>query len=200
MVTVSLLAGSEPAVRPVFHFDMDTDDATQVLARTDEQHPWLEYSVWQGQEWVRIYTPGQLQMWHPEEAVPDPPDNSFREWKRVTDPDDGTCEPGQAWTIRDWQHKAINRFCPAMNLSPPIMLRINHLLKCKIRTSSGSRRCSPTPHPYLTVITRHLCSFRLSSMAAHVLLTLEILRPRLLSGLVRSVLPAAVDILVDVKS
>ena len=36
MVTVSLLAGSEPAVRPVFHFDMDTDDATQTLGRTDE--------------------------------------------------------------------------------------------------------------------------------------------------------------------
>ena len=39
MVTVSLLAGSEPAVRPVFHFGMDTEDATQTLGRTDEQHP-----------------------------------------------------------------------------------------------------------------------------------------------------------------
>ena len=47
MVTVSLLAGSEPAVRPVFHFGMDIEDATQTLGRTDEQHPWLEYSVWQ---------------------------------------------------------------------------------------------------------------------------------------------------------
>ena len=40
-------------------------------------------------------------------------------------------------------------------------------------------------------------------MAAHVLLILEIFRPRLLSGLVRSVqfraLPDAVDILVDVR-
>ena len=58
-VTVSLLAGSEPAVRPVFHFGMDTDDATQTSA-------WLEYSVWQDQEWVRIYSPGQLQLCHPE--------------------------------------------------------------------------------------------------------------------------------------
>ena len=38
MVTVSLLAGSEPVVRPVFHFDMNTDDATRTSARTDEQH------------------------------------------------------------------------------------------------------------------------------------------------------------------
>ena len=65
MVTVPLLAGSEPAVRPVFHFDMDIDDTTQTSARTAEQHPWLEYSVWHDQEWVRIYTPGQLQLWHP---------------------------------------------------------------------------------------------------------------------------------------
>ena len=40
-------------------------------------------------------------------------------------------------------------------------------------------------------------------MAAHFLLNLEILRPRLLSGIVQSVqflvLPAAVDILVDVR-
>ena len=109
MVTVSLLAGSEPVVRPVFHFDMGTDDATRTSARIDEQHPWLEYSVWQGQEWVRIYTPGQSQPWHPEEEVPDLPDNSFREWKRVTDPDDETREPGQAWTIRDWQHQGYQR-------------------------------------------------------------------------------------------
>ena len=51
MVTVSLLAGSEPAVRPVSHFGMDIEDA--------KQYPWLEYSVWQDQEWVRIYTPGR---------------------------------------------------------------------------------------------------------------------------------------------
>ena len=38
MVTVSLLDGSEPVVRPVFHFDMDTDDATQTSARTDVPH------------------------------------------------------------------------------------------------------------------------------------------------------------------
>ena len=62
MVTVSLLAGSEPAVRPVSHFGMDIVDA--------KQYPWLEYSVWQDQEWVRIYTPGQPQLWHPEETIP----------------------------------------------------------------------------------------------------------------------------------
>ena len=53
-------------VRPVFHFDMDTDDTTRKSAQIDEQHPWLEYSVWQDQEWVRIYTPGQAPLWHPE--------------------------------------------------------------------------------------------------------------------------------------
>ena len=109
MVTVSLLAGSEPAVRPVFHFGMDIEDATQTSGRTAEQHPWLEYSVWQDQESVRIYTPGQPQLWQPEDAVPDLPDNSFREWKRVTDPIGGTGEHSQAWTIRDWQHQAYQR-------------------------------------------------------------------------------------------
>ena len=31
MVAVSLLAGSEPVVHPISHFDMDTDEATQAL-------------------------------------------------------------------------------------------------------------------------------------------------------------------------
>ena len=101
MVTVSLLAGSEPAVRPVSHFGMDIEDA--------KQYPWLEYSVWQDQEWVRIYTPGQPQLWQPGETVPDLPDNLFREWKRVTDPIGGTGEHSQAWTIRDWQHQGYQR-------------------------------------------------------------------------------------------
>ena len=101
MVTVSLLAGSEPAVCPVSHFGMDIEDA--------KQYPWLEYSVWQDQEWVRIYTPGQPQLWQPGETVPDLPDNSFREWKRVTDPIGGTGEHSPAWTIRDWQHQGYQR-------------------------------------------------------------------------------------------
>ena len=92
MVPVSLLAGSEPAVRPASYFGMDIEDA--------KQYPWLEYSVWQDQEWARIYTPGQPQLWQPGETVPDLPDNSFREWQRVTDPSGGTGEHGQAWTIR----------------------------------------------------------------------------------------------------
>ena len=37
------------------------------------------------------------------------PENTFREWKRVTDPDEETHEPGQAWTIRDWQHQGYQR-------------------------------------------------------------------------------------------
>ena len=35
--------------------------------------------------------------------------NTFREWKRVTDPDEETHEPGQTWTIRDWQHQGYQR-------------------------------------------------------------------------------------------
>ena len=101
MVTVPLLAGSEPAVRPVSHFGMDIEDA--------KQSPWREYSVWQDQEWVRIYTPGQPQLWQTGETVPDLPDNSFREWKRVDDPSGGTGEHSQAWTIRDWQHQGYQR-------------------------------------------------------------------------------------------
>ena len=52
---------------------------------------------------------GQPQLWQPGETVPDLPDNSFREWKRVTDPSGGTGEHSQAWTIRDWQHQGYQR-------------------------------------------------------------------------------------------
>ena len=98
---VPLSVGSEPAIRFASHFDMDIEDS--------KQHPWLEDSVWQDQEWVRIYTPGHPQLWQPGETVPDLPDNSFREWKRVTDPSGGIGEHGQAWTIRDWQHQGYQR-------------------------------------------------------------------------------------------
>ena len=81
------------------------DSRSQLRRRAEP----LEYSVWQDQEWVRIYTPGQSQLWQPEEAVPDLPDNLFREWKRVTDPIGGTGEHSQAWTSRDWQHQGYQR-------------------------------------------------------------------------------------------
>ena len=97
MVPVPLSAGSEPATILASHFDMDIDDS--------KQHPWLEYSVWQEQEWVRIYTPGQPQRWRRGDTVPVLPENSFREWQRVTDPN----EPVQAWDIRDWQHQGYQR-------------------------------------------------------------------------------------------
>ena len=48
-----LLAGSEPATILASCLGMDIDDS--------KQHPWLEYSVWHDQEWVRVYTPGHLQ-------------------------------------------------------------------------------------------------------------------------------------------
>ena len=56
------------------------------------------------------------------------------------------------------------------------------------------------PPLFLTAIARLLCNFIRSSMAAHVMLIVEIFRPRLLSGFVQfRALPAAVDILADVK-
>ena len=94
---VYLLAGSEPATILASCLDMDIDDS--------KQHPWLEYSVWHDQEWVRIYTPGHPQRWHRGDALPDVPENSFREWRRVTEPD----APDQAWDIRDWQHQGYQR-------------------------------------------------------------------------------------------
>ena len=58
---------------------------------------------------MRIYTPGQHQLWHTDEAVPDLPENLFREWKRVTEHVGGTGESSQAWTICDWQHQGYQR-------------------------------------------------------------------------------------------
>ena len=145
---------------------------------------------------VRIYTPGQAQLWHPEEEVPDLPDNSFREWKRVTDLD----ESSQAWTIRDWQQgyqRILSRYESFSTHHAPDQPLADVQKSGIIQVEE---KCSPTPRLCLTVHIRHLGVFRLSSMAAHVLLNLEILRPRLLSGIVQFLVrPAAVDILVDVK-
>ena len=88
-----------PAIRLASYFDMDIEDS--------KQHPWLEYSVWQDQEWVRTYTAGQPQRWHHGESVPDLPDNSFREWQRVADPNGRTGEHGQTWTFRDQGYQRI---------------------------------------------------------------------------------------------
>ena len=82
---------------------------------------------------MRIYTPGQLQLWHPDEAVPALPENLFREWKRVTEHVDFV-----TGNIKD-----TNGFCLAWSPSPPIMTLIHHLLVYNIRTSTGSKRCSP---------------------------------------------------------
>ena len=187
MVTVSLLAGSEPAVRPVSHFGMDIEDA--------KQYPWLEYSVWQDQEWVRIYTPGQPQLWQPEETVPDLPDNSFREWKRPLVGLVNTVRRGQFATgsIKD-----TNAFFLALSPSPHIKPMMNHLLTCRIRTQPESRKCSPMPPLFLTVIARLLCNSLQSSMATPVMLIVVIFRSRLLSGLGQFRIPlAAVDILAN---
>ena len=55
--------------------------------------------------------------------------------------------------------KVTNAFFLAASPSPLIKPRINHLLTCRIRTSSESRRCSPMAPLSLTVIARLLCNF-----------------------------------------
>ena len=87
---------------------------TQTSARTDEQHPWLEYSVWQDQEWVRIYTPGQ----QPDEAVPAIPDNSFREWNGQLSMLTELVNPVKHGQYATGNIKVINGFCPAWSPSP----------------------------------------------------------------------------------
>ena len=62
--SLALLAGSDTVVHPLFHLNMEIDAASSV------QQPWLEYSVWQEQEWARVYTPEQPQLWHPDDDVP----------------------------------------------------------------------------------------------------------------------------------
>ena len=84
-------------------------------------------------------------------AIPDLPDNSFREWQRVTDPSGGTGEHGQAWTIRDWQHQGYQRILegsPSLHIMPVI----NHLEMCRIPMQFLLRKCSPMPLLFLTVI------------------------------------------------
>ena len=46
---------------------------------------------------MRIYIPGQPQLWYPDDEVPDLPENTFGSGN------------GQAWTIRDWQHQGYQR-------------------------------------------------------------------------------------------
>ena len=187
MVPVPLSAGSEPATRLASYFDMDIEDS--------KQHPWLEYSVWQDQEWVRIYTAGQPQRWHLGETVPDLPDNSFREWQRVTDPNGRTGEHGQAWTgsIRD-----TSAFCLEWSLSRLIIRMINLLVKFGIPRPFQLRRHSPMLLRFLMVIARLLHNSLQSSMATLVMLNAVISRSRLLSGLGLFLVPlAAVDFLVN---
>ena len=134
-----------------------------------------------------------------EEAVPDLPDNSF-EWKRVTDPIDGTGEPSQAWTIRDWQHQGYQRILsrfesfsthhaqdqPLVDVQNSDIIRVEEMFTYAPPISDGDRSTALQLPPVFYGGTR----------LAH-------LRPRLLSGFVRSVqfraLPDAADILVDVS-
>ena len=105
------IAGSEPVVHPCNHLDMKRGPGL-----TSSSRGW---SIQSGREWVRIYIPGQPQLWRQDDDVPDLPENTFREWKRVTAPGDETQdndeqghhapEHRQTWTIQDWQHQGYQR-------------------------------------------------------------------------------------------
>ena len=136
IVPVSSLAGSEPAVRPTSYFGMDIEDA--------KQYPWLEYSVWQDQEWVRIYTPGQPQ----------------REWQRVTDPSGGTGEHVRHGPFATGSIKDTNAFCLKGSPSLRIIPVINHSERCRIPMQFLLRKCSPMTLLFLTVIARLLHNSR----------------------------------------
>ena len=130
----------------------------------------------------------------------------------------------QAWTIQDWQHKGyqriLSRYESFSTHNPSDHQREGvHNLDFSIQVEElGSSQHGLRPQdcnlmdmftyaPPMTDTTHPPCSFRRSchplqdTEAAHFLLNLEILRPRLLSGTVQSVqflvLLAAVDILVD---
>ena len=118
-----VVAGSDTVAQPFLFLDCTTeiDAAAQSLDLDGPQQPWLEYSFWHGQEWVKIYIPGELQLWRQHEDVPTVPDNTYRVWKPVVPEHDGPQgnddqrrQPGQwqqwtnhyeAWTIQDWQHQ-----------------------------------------------------------------------------------------------
>ena len=185
MVFVLLLAGSEPATVLAFHFDMDIDDS--------KQHPWFEYSVWQEQEWVRIYTPGQPQRWHRGDAVPDLPENSFREWQRVIDPN----EPVQAWDIRDWQHQGYQRILSRIESFATHYPHDQPLGQVQDSDAVPIEETF-TYDFFFTVIARLLRKSLQSSMASLATLNVVISRSRLLSGLGLCLAPlAVVDILVN---
>ena len=100
---------------------MESHAATQLLDTHGPQQPWLEYSFWQGQEWVKIYIPGELRLWRQHEDVPPVPNNTYRVWKPVVPEHDdphGNDHQRQwqpwsvryeAWTIQDWQHQGYQR-------------------------------------------------------------------------------------------
>ena len=173
-----LLAGSEPATILASCLDMDIDDA--------KQHPWLEYSVWHDQEWVRIYTPGHLQRWHRGDPLPDVPENSMRQ------PKHGTSVTGNT--------KGTSASCLGLSPSRLAIHMIRHLVKFETSMLCQWRRHSPMPLRFLKVIARLLRKSLQSSMATLAMLNVVIFRSRLLSGLGRCLAPLAVeDFLVNVR-
>ena len=147
---------------------------------------------------MRIYTPGQPQLWQPNETVPALPDNLFREWKRVTDPIGGTGEHSQAWTIRDWQHQGYQRILSHLESFSTHHARDQSLVDMQNSDAIRVEEMFTYAPLFLTVIARLLCNSLQSSMATPVMLIVVIFRSRLLSGLGQFRVPlAAVDILAN---
>ena len=125
------------------------------------------------------------------DALPDVPENSFREWRRVTEPD----APDQAWDIRDWQHQGYQRILSRIE---SFTTRDPHDQTLgRVRNSDAVpvqlRRHSPMPLRFLKVIARLLRKSLQSSMATLAMLNVVIFRSRLLSGSGRCLAPLAVE-------
>ena len=147
-VSVALVVGSDTVAQPFFHRNTEIGAAAQTRDLDGAQQPWLEYSFWQGQEWVKVYIPGELQLWHHDDA-PALPDNTFQVWKPVVPPqdeaqgDDGwPSEQGhqshlhhEAWTIQDWQHQGYQRTLTRHESFPSTMPRLNRVMSCRTRMS-----------------------------------------------------------------
>ena len=58
--SLALAAGSDTVVQPFLHRSMEIDATAQTRDLDGAQQSWLEYSFWQGQEWVKVYIPGNF--------------------------------------------------------------------------------------------------------------------------------------------
>ena len=170
-VSFALLAGSDTVVQSFLHRNMEIDAAAQTRDRHGTQQPWLEYSYWQGQEWVKVYTPGEPQLWRQNDDVPALPDGAFRVWKpavplqdEAQGNDDWQSERGHQsqlspFRIRGYQrilsrHKSfsVNNASNEMRdgeRNPDISIQVGSMVHLRVVFLSMIEPCwtsSPTPH------------------------------------------------------